>query len=195
MKNILITFILIILSQACQHSTDKAANKKDNDAIHAQHLEKGSEIAAATFTTLSTQIQKAMKEGGVPNALEYCNVNAYPITDSLSNQHNAIIKRTSKKVRNQKNKPNQIETEALDGFENDITNKKVITPYIQEHKDDFYFFAPIIINDLCLKCHGDAGGDISSDDYAQILKYYPEDQAVDYKSGDLRGIWSIRFTR
>ena len=57
------------------------------------------------------------------------------------------------------------------------------------------FYAPIKVQDLCLNCHGQPGTDIKAADYDLIKKLYPEDEAVGYKSGDLRGMWSIRFEK
>jgi len=46
---------------------------------------------------------------------------------------------------------------------------------------------------LCEKCHGKIGSTLKEADYASIKSLYPEDMAIGYKTGDLRGMWSISF--
>lgn len=194
MKFILSILIIGFLSlSACDSNNRKATPSIDQNGQSQEFLDKGIEIASATFSALSGQLQKSMKEGGVPNAIAYCNVEAYPITDSLSAHHNAQIKRTSSRIRNPRNNPSHLELEAIKKYDTQLKNSKAPEPYIISDKDAVHFFAPIIINDLCLKCHGSINDDIPEGDYAEILKYYPEDQAVGYNAGDLRGIWSIQF--
>jgi hypothetical protein len=48
---------------------------------------------------------------------------------------------------------------------------------------------------MCLYWHGEIGTQVSNETYQHILKLYPEDEAINHKIGDLRGIWSITFQR
>ena len=82
----------------------------------AKYLKEGGEIAQATFKVLSQNLQNAMAEGGVENALKFCNVNAMPLTDSLAKHYNVEIKRTSHKVRNPSNNPTSQEQVVLENF-------------------------------------------------------------------------------
>jgi len=50
---------------------------------------------------------------------------------------------------------------------------------------------PIIIGAACLKCHGNEEK-ISGEVKELIVKKYPDDKAVGYKNGDLRGAVSIK---
>ena len=46
---------------------------------------------------------------------------------------------------------------------------------------------------MCLTCHGSKeqiGGDLYSD---VIEALYPKDKAINFKLGELRGMWSIKF--
>jgi Fe-S cluster biogenesis protein NfuA len=52
------------------------------------------------------------------------------------------------------------------------------------------YIKPIVTEGICLSCHGSEN--TISDNVKQILsKKYPEDKAVGYSIGDLRGIISI----
>lgn len=61
------------------------------------------------------------------------------------------------------------------------------------NNSDVRYFAPILLKSQCLKCHGIIGQDIKDETYSIIKEHYPNDQAVGYQEGQLRGIWSINF--
>ncbi|MFT5386878.1 MAG: hypothetical protein ACI81W_004296, partial [Saprospiraceae bacterium] len=103
-------FISVIAISACNNNPDSKAvqSNQENSLDKTQqglYLKKGKTIAAATFANLSGHLQQSLAEGGVPNALKYCNLAAIPLVDSLSQIHQASIRRTSRKVRNPKDKP------------------------------------------------------------------------------------------
>ena len=189
MKKVLIflgIFFLVIF-QGCK---DKTAKPKEDE--RSSLIEQGTEIASGTFLALSTKLKEAMKAGGVEGAMAYCNVNALPITDSLSKVYNVDIKRTSLKYRNPNNKPSLMEMVVLNEYDRTKKDGLAIQPKISQEEGYNIFHAPIIVHDLCLKCHGMKD---EMEDYNKILKYYPEDLAHSYEVGDLRGMWSIRFLK
>jgi hypothetical protein len=53
------------------------------------------------------------------------------------------------------------------------------------------YMKPIKIGAACLKCHGNEGN-IPPEVKELITKRYPDDKAVGYKNGDLRGAVSIK---
>jgi hypothetical protein len=162
----------------------------------AKYNAQGKEIAAASFKTLSGQLKAALEEGGVPNAVGYCNISAKPIIDSLSKQYGAKIRRTTLKLRNPTNAPTPEESGALKRYEASLglNPHAYLTPLVKDRKEygvDYY--APIIIKEACLKCHGIPGETLSEEHHTFIKGLYPNDKAFGYKEGDLRGIWSINF--
>lgn len=158
------------------------------------YLKKGGEIAASTFKTLSAQLQAALKRGGVKEAVPFCQLKAYPLVDSLSRIHRARIRRTTFKARNPKDRPDSIEMAVLKKMEALHADRQPIRPVIQRlGPDTILFAAPILTQPLCLKCHGTPGSDIAASDYELIRRLYPQDQAIGYQAGDLRGMWSIRI--
>jgi hypothetical protein len=58
---------------------------------------------------------------------------------------------------------------------------------------EIHFFKPILLQPLCLNCHGTPGKQIQNSTLAKIQLLYPGDQAFDYREGDLRGVWHIVF--
>ena len=186
-------FFISIFS--CENNTpqkETSAPQKDNSV----YLKKGKTIAKSTFVALSGKLQSAMKEGGVPNAIKYCNLAAFPLVDSLSKVHHADIRRTSLKYRNPKDAPTAEEKTILEEYAKTAATGGKLKPIIKEiNEQTLAFYAPIKINGMCLQCHGKIGESLTAENYAHIQKYYPEDKAVGYSDGELRGMWSIRFEK
>ena len=184
MKNLFIPFI-VILFWSCESSP-----QKEQALVPAVgNVELGKEIAGKSFIALSTALQSVMQSEGPEAAIQYCNVHAIPLIDSLSQAHQAEIKRTSLRVRNPADAPNQEEITVLNEFETMVSNGD--TPMAKMEGNTFY--APIFMQEACLLCHGVPGEKLSFDLHTKILALYPSDAAFGYQAGDLRGMWSITF--
>ena len=97
-----------------------------------------------------------------------------------------MIRQTSLKYRNQKNKPT--------AFEEEISNLFLKDPSIQEswiytdHKK--HFFKKILIQKPCLVCHG------KKDNRPSFIKNkYPNDHAYNFRVGDFRGLYHVEVER
>jgi hypothetical protein len=193
-----VTIIILIASVLCFATCqDKPNTQKNLTPEQLQTLRaKGAEIVSAAFNGLSTRLQTALKEGGVPHAVHYCNIIALPITDSLSSLYNATIKRTGQKIRNPENRPSALEIDVFKRFQQTISSGNSIQPELIQHTDNqISYFAPIMIMPQCLQCHGTPGSELKPEYYELIKKSYPEDEAIGFREGDLRGIWSITFKK
>lgn len=183
-------FLLIVLVLvSC--NTQKEVPITEEEA--SRYVEKGNLIARATFESLSSHLVRAMQNGGIDSALQYCNLNALTITDSLSTAQNAEIKRTSTKVRNQQNKPDMLERSVLEIFERVDNLGQRIEPKVLIDEDRIRYFAPIMIQPQCLACHGEVGTVLSYENQEKIMRLYPKDEAINYRENQLRGMWSISF--
>jgi len=193
MKYLLAIGILISLLTNC---TNKPQEKPDQAISNQEqvYLKKGQTIAAATFATLSTNLQKAIQEGGISNAISYCNLAASPLVDSLEQVYQASIKRTALKVRNPKNTPTPAEVQQLQQYEEQLEAGQDLKPVLNQFEEQIIFHAPIRIMPLCEQCHGKVGSTLKAENHQLIQSLYPSDQAVDYQTGDLRGMWSISFS-
>ena len=159
-----------------------------------EFTEVGNSIAKASFESLSGNLKAAASNGGIANAIQYCNMNALPLTDSLSKIFNAKIKRRSLKLRNPSNQPDSLEAYMLDLYlQIEKMRKPMVSKTLLAKNNEVRYFAPIILKSQCLKCHGVVGEDITDETYAIIKEHYPGDQAVGFREGELRGIWSINF--
>lgn len=193
-------FALLFLS-ACQNAPAGEGSSRQKSAVltaeeQEAFLEKGTDITTATFSALSGKLKSALQEQGVAGAVNYCKLAAYPLVDSLSMAYDAGIRRTSLKARNPRNKPAEAELPILQAYHNQEANGQALLPQVvAEDANTVAFYAPIIIQPLCLQCHGRLGETLKEEDYAVIRELYPEDEAIGYQAGNLRGMWSVTFRR
>lgn len=185
MKRFLAALIFMAIASCNNALTDKEKQ---------EYSDKGKEIAQASFNALSEKLTEQMKIGGTEKAIPFCNIEAMPITQQMSEKYNVTVKRTSDKLRNQENEPTERELEIIDNFNKLISNKQEIKPIVEMDSDNNkHFYAPIILKTNCLVCHGKVGELVTVKTDSIIKSLYPNDKATGYGEGDLRGIWSIAF--
>lgn len=185
MKNLLIVFVFLVIAGCDNSLTDKEKQ---------EYATKGNEIAQASFKALSEKLTEQMKLGGPAQAIPFCNVEAMPLTQQLGEQYDVTIRRTSDKWRNPINKPSERELEIINNYHKLISEKQEITPIIEvDSKNNKHYYAPIILKANCLVCHGKVNEFVSVKTDSIIKSLYPNDKAIGYNEGDLRGIWNITF--
>ncbi len=156
------------------------------------YKEKGIEYATNTQKVLGKNLMQAMQKSGPVGAMEFCNINASVLTDSMTVHYNATIKRISDKNRNPKNAANKEELTIIENYKKEVAANKEAKPIIIETKNTIQFYAPIVTNEMCLKCHGTA---IMPEVKNKIMKLYPKDLAIGYTENQVRGIWNITFNK
>ncbi|QXP63463.1 DUF3365 domain-containing protein [Polaribacter sp. HaHaR_3_91] len=159
------------------------------------YSEKGLKYALATKSVLGKNLMGTIQKKGTLAALNFCNVQAFPLTDSMSVVHKATIKRVSDKPRNIKNVANTLEKGYINIFKEEAKANKESEPIVVESAENVKFYYPIKTNSMCLQCHGKPTSDIKSTTLAQIDKLYPKDLAIGYSENQVRGIWSITFNK
>lgn len=189
MKHLTLLLIAGILISSC----NSKKTLQSYSQLDTTYISRGNLIAKISFETLSSELQQAMQQGGIDSALRYCNLHAYPVTDSLSRAHQASIKRVSTKVRNPRNKADELATFMTKGFGIDLSEGNTITPKLILKDDSVLFFKPIVTQPLCLACHGTPGKEVAFSTDSSIQKLYPRDRAVGYKNNEVRGLWRIAF--
>ena len=188
-----VVLAVVAIAAGCSRS----GTPENLDAETSRELmEKGGRIAAESFAALSGRLQAALDAGGVAEALHYCHTAALPLTDSLSIVHGATIRRTSLSYRNRANAPVDWEAGQLERYRQQQEQGEDLSPVlVRLDERRVAFAAPILTMPRCLQCHGTIGEDIQEADYAMVRTFYPEDKAVGFRPGQLRGMWSITFDR
>jgi len=184
-----IAIILIIISLISISCTNN--NLSEEQKI--TYTKMGNEIANKSFKMLSKNLNEHIKSGGVKQAIGFCKINAIPLTNELSQQNNVKIKRVSHKNRNVDNKPNKKEELVIKEYLKLISESKQLNPKIIKDGNQINYYAPIRLKQACLQCHGTPNKEIEKENYNLIKALYPNDKAIGFNEGDLRGIWSIHF--
>lgn len=147
-------------------------------------------------TTLGGELKKAKKSGGATAAITVCNTKAGPLTELVNSESEWEISRTSLKLRNLENAPDDWEKAVLESFEKkaNIGANLEILAFSQVIVDDegrkvFRMMKAIPVGEQCLACHGSKIKPELSD---HLDKLYPEDQAKGFSQGDLRGAFSLK---
>ena len=184
MKKAFIFLVFCFYAVSCNQK-----NVFDEEAF----LRNGKEISQLTGKTLVGKVKKAIKEDGPFEAIDFCKLKAYPLTDSLSKMHQAEISRVAIKYRNPDNEADEKEKKVINEYIKQLSQNKELKPLVKEEKEIIHYYAPIKVESACLTCHGNPGSDIPDTLYNHIKNLYPDDLAIEFKEGDIRGIWSIRF--
>lgn len=190
--NIIGLISIFFLLKSCSSPTakqEKASVSKEKISF----LEKGQSIALKTKSALGQNLMKAVKEGGATHAIDFCNIRAIPITDSLAQLHDAQIKRVSDNNRNPNNAANVNELSYIKKVKAQIAKGEEFNGEIKLIDGKWVGYYPIITNSMCLQCHGKPKEDIEASTLAMIEKKYPKDEAIGYSLTDLRGIWVIEM--
>ena len=113
--NNLLTSILLIFS-----AWSFAGGDGSNDM--AVFMEEGSAQIKQLATSLKTKLTEAMQNGGPGKAIEVCNLEAPVITSDINSTSDVYVKRTSLKIRNPDNAPDEWEIMVLNKFQEQLDN-------------------------------------------------------------------------
>jgi hypothetical protein len=154
------------------------------------------EAAGELASGLMKELTAAMTAGGAPAALSVCREKAPAIAAALSREKGLTVRRTALKVRNPENRPDEWEVAVLKEFERRLAagedpaaveHAEVVTA---EGKRAVRFMRAIPAKEACLQCHGDPAA-MNPEVRAAVVKLYPDDAAVGFRAGDLRGAFSV----
>jgi hypothetical protein len=181
-QNYFLIAVFAILMISCK-------SKIDNET-YSEFQKKGNETATLAQSVLLANVGQAIQKGGAEYAVEFCNLKASAIVDSLNHANNCLISRVSAKNRNPGNNLNTETDKILWAiFESGTLNDTVI----HESKTLVYYKTIKTSLPACLKCHGFPGSDIDSTTTVKLKTLYPDDLATGYKLNDFRGLWKIEF--
>ncbi len=155
---------------------------------HARDAElaRGAELLAP----FKQDLQQALKSGlaeGPAEAIQVCRVAAPGIAESLS-VDGVRVGRSSHKLRNPDNEAPDWVRPIMQAYLDDPSSR---TPQAVELGSKRWgYVEPIVVQPLCLTCHGSA---LAPDISAQIAGLYPDDRATGFEAGDLRGVFWLEY--
>ncbi|MDH3586240.1 MAG: DUF3365 domain-containing protein [Gammaproteobacteria bacterium] len=155
---------------------------------HAQDAElaRGAELLAP----FKKDLQQALKSGlaeGPAEAIQVCRVKAPGIANSLS-VAGVRMGRTSHKLRNPDNTAPDWVSPIMQTFLDDPSSREPLAVGLADNR--WGYVEPIMLQPLCLTCHG---SELAPGVAEQISELYPEDHAIGFEAGDLRGVFWLEF--
>ena len=145
--------------------------------------------------SLQAELKAAMQEGGPTQGIGVCNEAAPRIADRVSDSYGGDVGRTSLKVRNPGNAPDDWERQVLQRFdhlaERGADPKKLDHFEVHRTEDggrEFRYMKAIPTGEVCLTCHGE---NIPASVQETIDEHYPEDEARGFEKGDIRGAFTL----
>lgn len=199
-KSIFILGVIVLFVTGCKQAKNETYDVTEDSSLEVNDSDinyeaLGLEYAFATKAVLGKNLMGTIKEKGVNAAVEFCNIQAYPLTDSMSVVYNAHIKRVSDKPRNPDNQASSKELEYIASFKKNIANNEEVKPILEKNEDDVIFYYPITTNSMCLNCHGSPNKELDAEAYKTIKALYPRDLAIGYNDNEVRGIWRVNFKK
>lgn len=167
--------------------------KTDEEKLSFEDM--GLKYAMGTKAILGKNLMNAIQTKGAEHAVDFCNIKAIPLTDSMSVEFGAKIKRVSDKPRNANNQANAEELSFIEELKVKIAKGEKLVPKVVEHDDKMVGYYAIETNKMCLQCHGVANADVHASTLAKIKTKYPNDKALGYKENEIRGIWVVEMTK
>jgi uncharacterized protein DUF3365 len=190
----LLIMTLTLFSLGC-NSSDKPKNIKQKTPTNVTQaeLQSASKLLISGFMTdLKSELQHAIKEGGVASAISACQTKAPQVTDSFSNEKWSI-KRVTEKPRNHLNNADAHEQEILGFFADTLKKLEFFDEWTDpENKTGYTYYQPSNMGKFCLMCHGDSKA-IDEKVSLALQDKYPEDKAINYTVGDLRGMFVVHI--
>lgn len=149
-------------------------------------------------TELKGHLVAAIKVSGPEGAIGVCKSAAPAVAEDVSGRHGFSIARTSLKVRNPDNAPDEWERKVLEDFVTrneageDATKMESWT--VTEDKASgvqvMRYMKAIPTQEVCTLCHGTA---ISEPVREALATDYPDDRATGFEVGDIRGAFTVKM--
>jgi hypothetical protein len=159
----------------------------------------GEAAAAAVGKKLVSALNTALAAGGPEAAVLVCQTQALPLTaGKLADQPTLVsVKRTSLRLRNPANAPDDAERLALDHVAQLVATGRPPPPVLVQRiqlsgtaKPEWRVYRPIATKAECLVCHGDPAAQ-SPALRAALRTRYPADAATGYAADQWRGLFRV----
>jgi hypothetical protein len=155
-------------------------------AEYQPKVEAAQDAMQALQLRLFQRLSQEMQRGGPENAVAVCRDEAQALTAEVAQEQGIEVGRTSHRLRNPENTPRSWAAPLVTAAAGKQAQE--VRPMVVDLRDRLGLLRPIPMGELCVTCHGAA--DTLSPEVARVLREsYPEDRAVDFVPGELRGFF------
>jgi hypothetical protein len=166
-------------------------------ADDAPWLAEARQVATSVPPRLLAMLTAEIAKAGPEGAIEVCKEEAPRLAQQASAETGWSIRRVSLRNRNPKAVPDAWERAALEEFDkraaagaNPATLEKAELVTV-DGKPTMRYIKALPTQELCLACHGPAAR-LSPAVSARLQALYPDDRAIGYAPGEIRGAMTIR---
>ena len=183
MMKFLLLALLLTLSSC--FNNDKSLTVEEKAVFNTQ--------AKSKIALFKKTIRPKVKQGfleGPEKAILVCSQESPRLIKEQSDQSNWLFRRVSLQTRGKHAQPDQWETKVLKQFDKRQANGESAKEmdYEEVVGNEYRYMKAQGTKVLCLACHGE---NMSSAMTKAIKKRYPNDKAVSYKKGKIRGAFSL----
>lgn len=183
--SVVVAFLLALLLSSCS-SSEMGSEEQ------AEWKEEGKKAVRIAGKELKSNLIQAIADSGVVYAVNYCNLEATPITDKASVEAGYTISRVVLKARNRLNMAEGADRQILQMLQKAHDHGDTLKPFLVESKGGrLTYYHPIMIEPLCLNCHGEVRVNINEPTFNALRSHYPNGKAMGYHLGDFRGAWKV----
>lgn len=166
-----------------------------DDPAVAEIRHTGEEAIQLIGNRLIRETSQVLAKQGAEEAIDVLHLKNLALPSAAPGKpHITSIKRTSLKVRNIANSPDNADLAALMSIQKDLMDgnspPKLLVQHIAANgtfPEEWRVYRPISVMSSCIVCHGPTDSLLPSVK-AKLEKLYPEDKAVNYAAYDWRGV-------
>ena len=196
---LILPITMALLATGCDNtkpttSADKPTTMLSDSQKQALNSEANA-IIKPFGTELMGTVKTSIQTSGAPKTVEVCKTLAPQITAKYADKthaqgHTWSLRRTSEKIRNPNNAPDEWETKVLQQFAEQAKQGADLSKlsYGEQVGNQYRYMKAIAIAEPCLACHGT---DVKQPVHDMLKQHYPNDKAIGFNAGDLRGAFSL----
>jgi hypothetical protein len=154
-------------------------------------------VATSIPPRLLAVLTEELARGGPEGAIAACRDVAPQLAKAASAETGWSIRRVSLRNRNPRAVPDAWERAALEEFDRRAASGESPTALekaeivVEDGRRHYRYMRALPVQPLCVNCHG-AVDQLAPATRHKLKELYPEDRAIGYKTGDLRGAMTIR---
>ncbi len=188
MKRVPTSFLFLMLIYVGPFGVALATGSEPNDIQEkVKPIERAHVAVDEVRKNFRTALGKALSEKGAQKALGDCKVEAPHVgkNEKGRGMHSLEVGRTSLKLRNSKNAARAWVKPYLEKFSVLAAAEIPKSTLVTLGKNHYGYLEPIIVEPICLNCHG---ANLTEGVKQDLAAYYPDDKATGFSVGDFRGV-------
>jgi hypothetical protein len=190
-------FLIIYPMLACGDNAGKPESKPSMMDVRLERaLAEARGMSSELASKLQSSLMNELGSGSFAGAIRVCSKIGQAIPKALADSTGHYIRRVSQRYRNPNDIPDDYEHAKLADFDRlnqQNTLEKEYYEVVRENAHDYFrYMKPLLTTGMCLNCHGPEEK-IPAKVRAVLTERYPDDRAIGYHAGEIRGAISVKI--